>query len=173
MSKIQINKLTNANCYIDGNSYLGRVEEFQLPTVKVKMTDHKALGMVSAIKVPAGFEPLEGKIKWSSFYSEAFDKYADFTETCDLQLRASLETYSPQGRISEVPVVVHMTALFHEFPIGNYKHLDPVEIETPITIYYLKVVVDGQEKLEIDTFANIYKVNGEDKLETYRANIGG
>lgn len=68
---------------------------------------------------------------------------------------------------------MHLTAMFHEFPIGSYKHLDPVELDTSLTIYYIKVVVDGQEKLEVDAFANIYKVNGEDKLATYRTNIGG
>ncbi|MFN3396496.1 MAG: phage major tail tube protein [Thermodesulfovibrionales bacterium] len=173
MNKIQINKVSNANVYIDGNSFLGRAEEFQLPQVKVKMVDHKALGMVAAIRVPAGLEPMEAKIKWASLYPEAFDKYADFTKTCRLQLRASLESFDPQGRTSEVPVVVFLTAMFHEFPIGNFKHLDPAEFETSLTVYYLKLVVGGEEKLEIDTFANIYKVNGEDKLETYKANIGG
>ena len=37
MSKIEINKLTNANVYMNGANLLGRAEEVQLPQVKHKM----------------------------------------------------------------------------------------------------------------------------------------
>ena len=45
MSKIEINKLTNANVYLDGVNLLGRAEEVQLPQIKHKMAEHKALGI--------------------------------------------------------------------------------------------------------------------------------
>lgn len=38
---------------------------------------------------------------------------------------------------------------------------------------YIKQVVDGNDVLEVDAMANIYKVNGVDKLDLYRTNIGG
>ena len=63
MSKISINRLTNANVYLDGGSMLGRAEEVNLPVLKAKMAEHKALGMVGTIEAFAGFEKLEGKIK--------------------------------------------------------------------------------------------------------------
>ena len=34
MSKIEINKLTNANVYMNGVNLLGRAEEVQLPQIK-------------------------------------------------------------------------------------------------------------------------------------------
>jgi P2 family phage contractile tail tube protein len=40
MSKIQINRLTNANVYMDGNNLLGRAEEINLPQIKHKMSEH-------------------------------------------------------------------------------------------------------------------------------------
>ena len=48
MSKIKINKLTNANVYMNGVNLLGRAEEVQLPQIKHKMAEHKALGMVGS-----------------------------------------------------------------------------------------------------------------------------
>ena len=54
MSKISINRLTNANVYLDGGSMLGRAEEVSLPVLKAKMAEHKALGMVVAIVGFAG-----------------------------------------------------------------------------------------------------------------------
>lgn len=46
MSKIEINRITNANIYLDGTNLLGRAEEVKLPDVSMIMQEHKALGMV-------------------------------------------------------------------------------------------------------------------------------
>ena len=54
MSKIKINKLTNANVYLNGINLLGRAEEVQLPQIKHKLAEHKALGMVGSADAHAG-----------------------------------------------------------------------------------------------------------------------
>ena len=61
MSKIQINKLINANVYMNGSNLLGRAEEVQLPQIKHKMAEHKALGMVGSAEFFSGIEKLECK----------------------------------------------------------------------------------------------------------------
>ena len=71
MSKIEINRITNANIYLDGTNLLGRAEEVKLPDVSMIMQEHKALGMVGKVELPAGFDKLEGEIKWNSFYRDA------------------------------------------------------------------------------------------------------
>lgn len=68
--KIQINRITNANIYLDGNNLLGRASEIKLPDISMIMQEHKALGMVGKIELPAGFDKLEGEIKWNSFYHD-------------------------------------------------------------------------------------------------------
>jgi len=170
---IQLNTLNNANIYIDGNSLLGRAEEFKLPTVKFKMAEHKAVGMVGAIKLPSGFEALEGEIKWNSFYPEVWAKLLDPYTAVQLQARGSLETYNSQGRQAQVPYVVFLTCSFYEVPAGDFKQNDKAEFQSKFFASYIKQVVDGKDVLELDTMANIYKVNGVDKLDLYRTNIGG
>ena len=59
--KIQINRITNANIYLDGNNLLGRATEIKLPDVSLIMQEHKALGMVGKIELPAGFDKLGGR----------------------------------------------------------------------------------------------------------------
>ncbi|OIP06946.1 MAG: phage major tail tube protein [Betaproteobacteria bacterium CG2_30_59_46] len=173
MAGIQLNTLNNANIYIDGNSLLGRAEEFKLPTVKFKMAEHKAVGMVGAIKLPSGFEALEGEIKWNSFYPEVWAKLLDPYTAVQLQARGSLETYNSQGRQAQVPYVVFLTCSFYEVPAGDFKQNDKAEFQSKFFASYIKQVVDGKDVLELDTMANIYKVNGVDKLDLYRTNIGG
>lgn len=64
---IQINRLTNANIYVDGNNLLGRAAEINLPQLKAKMSSHPALGMQFEFELPSGFEKMEAKVKWNAF----------------------------------------------------------------------------------------------------------
>lgn len=173
MSKIKINRLTNANVYMDGNNLLGRAEEIQLPQIKHKMADHKALGMVGSAEFFAGIDKLECKIKWNALYPEVLKKAANPFLAVQIQARASLETYNNMGRLAEVPAVAYVSGTFKEFPLGNLKPQENAEYETTMSVNYAKLVVDGDEIFEIDVLENIYKVDGVDVLSTYRINIGG
>ena len=173
MAGITLNTLNNANIYIDGNSLLGQAEEFKLPVVKFKMAEHKAVGMIGSIKLPSGFDALEGEIKWNSFYREVWGKLLDPYTAIQLQARGSLETYNSQGRQAQVPYVVFITCSFFEVPTGDFKQNDKAEFQSKFSATYIKQVVDGNDVLEVDAMANIYKVNGVDKLDLYRTNIGG
>ena len=173
MSKIAINRLTNANVYLDGGSMLGRAEEVSLPVLKAKMVEHKALGMVGTIEAFAGFEKLEGKIKWSALYADALRKTADPFRSVQLQVRGSVETYASPGRIEERPVVALLTVVFKSIPGGSFKQHENVEMESEFIATYMKLTVGGEAVTEIDVLANIYKAAGQDVLAVYRGHIGG
>lgn len=174
MANVLIHRITNANVYMDGANLLGRAEEIELPQVKVKMAEHKALGMVGTIRAFAGIEALEGKIKWASFYADVLKKAANPFKTVQLQVRGSLEGWNtPAGRNAERPVVAVMQVLFKNFPLGNFKQHENVELTTEFDAWMVKLTVEGQDVLEIDVAANIYKAGGVDMLANYRANIGG
>lgn len=172
MSKIAVNKLYNANVYVNGVSFLGRAEEVTLPKVQAKMVEHKALGMFGVVETAAGIDKMEAKIKWSSLYPEILKDMGNPYKSISIQVRASLETHDSTGRVAEVPVVAFMTAQFKNFPGIGFKHQDNAELETDLAVSYYKLVVDGNEYIEVDAFANIWKVEGVDILATYRANIG-
>lgn len=172
MSKIQINRLTNANIYMDGNNLLGRAEEIQLPMIKHRMAEHKALGMIGSAEFFSGIEKLECKIKWNSLYPEVLRKAANPFRTVQLQARASLETYNSMGKLAEVPAIAYLSGTFKEFPLGNIKAGDSAEYETTLAINYAKLIVEGEEIFEVDILENIYKVGGSDILQDYRNNIG-
>lgn len=172
--KIQIKKLTNANVYLDGGSFLGRAAEVDLPEIKLKMVDHKALGMIGTVRLPAGLEAMEAKFKWSSGLDpDVVAKAADPYTPVRVQIRASQEGYSSQGKISEVPVVAVLTGVFVSLPLGPFKQNEAVETETPMKVSYAKLEVDGQMLVEVDVLNNIHKAGDKDLLEKYRANIGG
>lgn len=173
MAKIEVNRITNANVYMDGASFLGRAEEINLPQIKQTMSEHKGLGMVGRGDFFSGIDKMECKIKWASLYPEVMKKAANPFQAVALQARASLESYTGQGRTAEVPVVVYISGTFKEFPLGNFKQHENAEFETNMSVFYAKLVVDGEEIFEIDVLENIYKVDGTDILATYKQNIGG
>lgn len=173
MSKIQVNRIVNANIYIDGTNLLGRAEEIKLPDITAIMQEHKALGMVGKIELPAGFDKLEGEIKWNSLYEESAKAMANPFKTVQLQCRSSIEAYGPGGRIEEIPLATFLTVMFKKNPLGTFKQHDNAEFSSSFSATYIRQVVKGKDVLELDYLANIFKVNGEDLLATYRDNIGG
>ena len=173
MSKIQVNRIVNANIYIDGTNLIGRAEEVKLPDIQAIMAEHKALGMVGKIELPAGFDKLEGEIKWNSLYKDVAKTVANPYKAVQLQCRSNIETYGAQGRLQEVSLVTYLTVMFKKNPLGTFKQHDNAEFGSGFSATYIKQVIDGDEVLELDYLANIFRVGGEDMLETYRANIGG
>jgi P2 family phage contractile tail tube protein len=170
---LEINRVTNANVYLDGNSMLGKAEEIKLPDIVVKMVEHKALGMVGTLELPSGFDKLEGDIKWTSFYRQVMSKMANPFKFVSLQVRSNVEVYGANGRTQELPLVTFLTVQFKKSPLGSFKGHENVDIPTSFSCTYIKQVFDGQDVLELDVLANIYKVDGIDILANYRANIGG
>lgn len=173
MAKIKVNRVTNANVYMDGNSLLGRAEEAALPAIKQLMAEHKALGMAGKFEVPAGFDKMEAKFKWASVYPEVMKKCCHPRKAVQVQVRASVETWTGMGLTAEAPLVCYLTGTFKDFTPGTYKPHDNVENESVMSVTYAKLEIDGEEIFEIDVLENIFKVAGEDVLETFKSNIGG
>ncbi len=169
---ISINRITNANVYVDGVSLLGRAEEITLPTVSFKTAEHKALGMVGEMQYPCGIAAMEAKIKWNSFYPEVYKKFSNPYQGIKLQVRASLETYQDSSRNKEAPVICYLTVRPKENPLGAFKAQDNVELENALTVSYIKLEIDGELITEVDVEANIWMVNGVDLLKKYRNNLG-
>lgn len=173
MSKIKINSVTNANIYQDGVNFLGRASEVTLPSLKWKLATHTALGMVGEIKIPAGgLEAMESKIKWASYYPEAMLAGMDPRRGVQLQVRASLETYSALGLLEEVSLVFTLGGLYVEQGMGTMKAQESSQPEGTMTVYYYKLEIDKQLMMEVDVMANIYRAGEQDILARYRNLIG-
>lgn len=169
---IEINKITNANVYVDGVSHLGKAEEVMVPDIKYKFAEHKALGMIGVVEFFSGIEKLEAKIKWNSLYPSVLKKVANPTKPLSLQIRSSVSSYESAGIAAQSPLVCNITGTPKNFPLGNYKQHDNVEAETSFTITYAKLEIAGEVIYEVDLLANILIIDGVDVLADYRSNLG-
>ncbi len=173
MAKIEVNRITNANIYVNGVNMLGKAEEIKLPDITSIMSEHKALGMIGKMELPSGFDKMEGEIKWNSLYDTVAKSMANPFKAVQLQCRSSIESYGTGGRIQEVPLVTFLTVMFKKNPAGTFKQHDNAEFSSTFTATYLKQVINGKDVLELDYMSNIFKVDGEDLLANYRNHIGG
>lgn len=173
MSSIQINRITNANIYVNGNNMLGTAEEIQLPDLSIKETEHKALGMIGTIVLPVGIDKLEGKIKWNSFYTDIWLQAGNPFIPITLMCRSSVDGYGSQGRFSQLALVTQLTVTMKKIPLGTFKQHDNAEFQSEFTATYVKQQLDGNDMIELDVMSNIFKIGGSDQEAIYRANIGG
>jgi len=172
MAGLQINRITNANVYMDGNSFFGKAEEIDLGSVNAITSDFSGLGLVGLMELPDGLDKLEGKIIWNSQYEEAARACAVPFKSVQLQLRSQIDAWNAQGRAEQVPLVTLMTVLFKEYPLGGFKPREKVTFETSFSATYVQQKVNGREVFKLDCMSNIYSVNGQDQLTTYRRNLG-
>ena len=174
MAGIELNKIFNANVYLDGAmSLIGRAGEISLPELSMAMEEHKGLGMFGTLELPAGLEAMEAKIKWTGFYADHLRAGANPFESHKLQVRASLETWTSEGSSREVPVVWHLSAAWKTVKLGQLKPQVNGEFDDELAVSYVKMIHDGQPVLEIDVHNNIWVVGGRDVLSSWRQNIGG
>lgn len=170
---IEISKVFNARVYIDGTDFIAKAEEVDLPKVKFKFADTKALGLYAESELPTGLDKLEARIKFNSTYPDFIALAADPFTSRTIIIRAPYQVWTQQGVARTAPLKAEIKGFFKEWDTGKVKGRDATEAEATLSVIYYKLEIDGQEIIEIDTLNNIYKVQGQDKLQDYRTAIGG
>lgn len=165
-----MNSITNANVYLNGNSLIGKLDELELPAIKMKMEDVSALGIYGDTEIPVGMEKLEAKFKWNSIYRENWKDQNPFQAT-RLIVKTDMVTHGAGGQVKHNPVTVTIAGTFKEFPLGSFKAAAKQDgLEHTMAVTYLKVEVNRQPLYEVDVFNNVYKQAGVDLLASFRAN---
>lgn len=171
--QIKTNKVTNCVVYVDGESFLGRAEEVTTPEVAPVMVDHKGLGLVGKYKLPVtAIEEMSAKIKWNAIYPEVLKKTHNPFKPLRLQIRGNVDTFEGNARTGQIPVVIIMSAAPKKPGGFVFKPADNVEREDEFNVTMYGLEIEGEEIVYVDVMNNIWRVNGEDILATYRENIG-
>ena len=169
---ILINKCTNANVYLEGTSFMGRAEEITLPEIQPKMVDHKALGMVGEAELPAGLQKMSAKIKWNAIYPDVMKVTYNFFTSVTLLVYTNIETYAGGTRVLQRPAIITLSGTWKKSGGLSFKPQDNVEMENEMSVTAYKMEVNGEEIIDVDVMANIWRVNGVDQLSNYRVNLG-
>ena len=168
----QINKLLNANIYLEDKSWAGRADEIELPVLKYLFADHGPLGQFGKTSYPSGAEQMECKIKWNGPYPEVQKRMANPFKALRIMARGSMDVYEGSDRVAQQPYTCYITGNSKSVPLGNLKQNENAEFESELAVSYVKLEINKLPILEFDAENNILIVDGEDLLADWRENLG-
>ena len=165
-------KLKNQNIFNDANSYQGVAKTITLPDLTRKLEMWRGAGMDGAVGADLGMGDDGLKIEWTVGGLDLISlRQYGTTNAGGVPLRwAGAYQQDDTGVVTKVEVIArgrHETYSFGDAEAGE----DTEHTITTVCTYY-KLIVDGNEEIEIDLLGMIFKVNGVDILEEQRSAIG-
>jgi hypothetical protein len=173
MREIKIGQTTNADVYLEGNRYVGRIKEFELDKLAYERIEHAALGMVGKAKLPARtLEAIEAKISFSWLETETMLMTALPNKAVTLQFEKFVDVFDDTGVVVDqgYRIITTVSLLFAEESFDAFKNGDdPIgrELECSVTRLVVKSTETDQFVREFDLFQNINRVNGTDVWPRY------
>ncbi len=161
--------LRDFNTYFEGNNWIGLASEIQLPTLTKKMED-LYLGS-GAVKIAMGNEPLEATVTLDGVSREALNAYGDCSVS-GLALRFAGAHERQDAGCETLSVESIMRGRIEELSMGDAKRGDKHQFKFKFALAYYKLLIDGQDVIEIDHVNYKENVGGVDRLARTRAAIG-
>lgn len=154
-------KLKNLNAFVDGESYLGTVAEFEQPSLAITTEDWRGGGMPGSVKVDMGLEPMEAKVKMGGHTAELIRKFGT-TRVDGVRLRL-VGAYQADDGSAPQAVEIYANGRFTEIGFGTDKAGDDTENEYTAALSYYRREVDGRTEVLIDMIAGVFMVDGVDR----------
>lgn len=164
-------KLKFMNLFNEGESYIGQCGSVTLPKLTRKFEAWRGAGMDGPAKVDLGMDD-DLDLEWTlgGVDATALKQFGEISAN-GLGLRFA-GSYQQDDTGDTVAVEVSVRGRHEEIDMGEAKPGEDTEHKIKTALTYYKLTIDGEEIIEIDTLAMIFMVNGADRLEQHRSNIG-
>ena len=165
------NVLKNFNLFIDGRGYAGVVEELTLPKINLKLEEHRVGGMDSPIQLTQGIDKLEADFTLAEYDPLVVQQFGLVTAgeaQIPLKFKGGLDNEG--GAVT--PVEVTLTGSWNDLDFGNWKAGEKAPLKIMVAVRYYKLIIGGQDLIEIDVLNMVRTINGVDQLADMRAAIG-
>lgn len=172
MANIIPEKSINFAVYLNGEDELG-LAEGTIPALEAMTSEVKGAGIAGVVESPVlgHFNSTNFTLTWRTPTSK-FMKLFDHV-TNNLELFAALQMYdSGLGIYRTVQLHVYMKAITKTSTPGNLTVGDNMDTQTEFEVLYMKIYLDGKERVEMDKINYIYKVDGIDRLAEVRVALG-
>lgn len=165
-------KLTDYAVFDNGVEKLGTAD-IELPNIEYLSDTVKGPGIGGEVDTPtvAMTASMTTKINWRTINGDLTKLTAP--ELHNLEFRSAIAHYDDAvGKIRQVPVAVEVRGLPKASTLGTLDIGASTGSSNELETTYLKVTVDGVEKIEINKFARVFRVNGVDYYAGVRAALG-
>lgn len=166
-----IRKVTNGNLYINGNNLVGKVEELTMPELTSKTAEIATLGMAGTTEYHSGFEKMEMTVKVSAYHEDLIGIIGDPNAKLNMILFGEYTDHTPTGTVS-TPFNIQFIGSCKQIPMGVLKAHERVTVDLMFAVYSCELNANGASVLKYNAESNVYKVNGVDKLASFRNNLG-
>jgi hypothetical protein len=165
-------KLKNMNLFNDANSYLGVAKSVTLPALGRKMEAYRGGGMNGPVKADLGFSDDGIQVEWTlGGLDLTVLKQFGATKADGVRLRW-VGAYQQDDTGDVVAVEIVARGRHETIEMGDAAPGEDTEHSITTTCSYYKLIVDGEEVIEIDLLNFIEKVGGVDMLEAQRNALG-
>lgn len=166
-------KLKLMNVFLNGYSYQGVAKSVTLPKLTRKLENYRGVGMNGSAPVDLGLDDDALSMEWSlgGFPDSVIWELYAATGVDAVPIRFA-GSYQRDDTGETVAVEVVMRGRQKEIDTGEGKQGEDTESKIFVVCTYFRLTMDGKELVEIDTINMIEKVNGVDRLEQHRRNIG-
>lgn len=172
MSNIVPEKSINFAVYLNGEDLLGTAEG-TIPVLESMTSEVRGAGVAGIVETPVigHFNSTNFTLTWR-IITDDFMRLFDHS-TNDLELTAALQQYDAGlGEFKVVPLLVYMKAITKTRTPGNLVVGDLMDTQMEFEVVYMKIYLDNRERIELDKYNYIYKVDGVDQLTDVRVALG-
>ncbi|MFC3802805.1 phage major tail tube protein [Cohnella sp. GCM10012308] len=165
-------RVIDYSVFKDGKDYLGTATA-NLPEITYLVDTIKGGGINGEVEAPAPGQTgaMTLTLNWRTIEEAVTELLAPKVHALDL--RASIQMFDPAtAEFKEKALKVTVRARPLSSSLGNLEPAATMDSTNAFSVTYLKVTIDKVDKLEIDKYNYIHKVNGVDYLATTRANLG-
>ena len=167
MSSTQIpSVVNNYNVYNRGNALVGISGEVELPDLEAMTETLSGSGLLGEIEeaITGSYGSMKITIPFAVLYGDMFD-LLDLSKSLELTLRGSIQvTEKTNGQVGYIPVRIALRGKSNTTKLGKIAQGAKGEPSVEIELTYIKIEVDGKERIELDKLNSVYKVNGIDLL---------
>lgn len=170
MSKNIPEILNDFNVYKDGNVLIGTAAEVTIPDFESMTETISGAGIIGEYDVvnPGHFGAMEVEVPFRILYGDIF-QLLDPTQPINLTLRGSLQITEGNGTKTFKGMRVILVGTSKQLTGGTASAGKPMDAAVTLSITYIKIEIDGSDKVELDKPNGIYKVNGVDVLSPIKA----
>ena len=167
MNPIQIGQITDADVYLEGNRFVGRVETFKVGKVAAKNVDHENLGMIGAASLPSrALEALNATVNFKYLDPDVDRVILSPVKAFSWQLHGYVDIFGPDGLDEDKShkLITTVKSLCRDTGDLEYKLGEPTQREVEMTILSLvaKRSNFSEPDIEYDLFNGIYRIAGKD-----------
>ena len=165
-------KVTTYRVYTNGNDLVGTAD-VQLPKLAPMSDTVKGAGIAGEVDSPTvgHYQSMSLTINWRTLTSTCLSLAGQ--RAYDLDLRAAIQIFNAgSGTYVQTPLKVSIRGIPKSCDLGKLDIGSAGDASTELEVIYIKILIDGKTKVEIDKYNYIAIINGEDYLLAVRTALG-